>query len=122
MVAAAWYLVELAVFQTQRAELATPYAAAVQSGEPLVEFEPERRPMAAEQGRVLLRPQIKPVLSTGEDVMATGLMKRCARGGPQLTTRDQWLAGIAMIVATLVMGIVSLVFLNDPEVRRYYRG
>src|SRR2546428_12727490 len=60
LVAAAWYLVELAVFQTQRAELAAPDAAAVQCGEPLGELESERRPMAAEQGEVVLRAQFEP--------------------------------------------------------------
>lgn len=36
------------------------------------------------------------------DVMTAGLLKRCARGGPQLTTAEAWRAAAILIGASLV--------------------
>src|SRR5437660_9842804 len=49
LIAAAWYLVKRAVFQTQRAQLAAPHAAAIERGEAHAELEPQRRPVAANE-------------------------------------------------------------------------
>ncbi len=49
-------------------------------------------------------PQVKPVRETGVHGMTADLMKRCAAGGPQISTRDQYFAGGMMIAGALLMG------------------
>lgn len=49
-------------------------------------------------------PQVKPVVAAGENAMAADLMKRCAAGGPQLSSREQYLAGAVMIAGAFGVG------------------
>jgi hypothetical protein len=47
---------------------------------------------------------------TGADggSMTSSLMKRCASGGPRLTTQEQWRANAVMIGASLALGSVYI--------------
>jgi drug/metabolite transporter (DMT)-like permease len=44
-----------------------------------------------------------------EDVMTNEMRRRCAAGGPALSTRDQKIASAAMVVSSLFFAIVYIV-------------
>src|SRR5882672_10802585 len=73
LVACALHLIELAVLQAHGSQRAAPDAPAVQQRNMLGELQPERRPVPAENGLFVLRPEVEPGSVAGWRLLSLGL-------------------------------------------------